>query len=70
MFAERYIPQKRQLIIKDSSTRRIIVNNKQKCLTCPRSIRLINGKLKKFPIMQDRASKYEHVEGCSQEGRF
>lgn len=70
MFAERYIPQKRQLIVKDSSIKRIIFNDKQKCLTCPRSIRLINGKLVKFPTMQDKGKKYEHTETCPQRDRF
>lgn len=58
--------------IKQTKTqiKRLILNDKQKCLACPRSIRLINGKLVKFPIMQKRDSKYEHTENCSQKERF
>lgn len=50
--------------------KRLIFNNKQKCLTCIKSIRLINGKLVKFPQMQKRDSKYIHTENCSQKERF
>lgn len=56
--------------IKQVQLKRLILNDKQKCLACPRSIRLINGKLVKFPTMQKRDSKYVHTENCSQKERF
>lgn len=72
MFTERYIitPAKRIIIKRDVSIKRLIMNDKQKCLACPKSLRLINGRLVKFPTMQTRANKYKHVDGCSQKERF
>lgn len=72
MFAERYMlnPKRREIIAKDTSIKRLIVNDKQKCLTCPKSLRLISGKLVRFPKLQDRAKKYQHDSNCTQKERF
>lgn len=62
---QNFTPKQNQTQLK-----RLIFNDKQKCLTCPKSLRLINGKLVKFPKMQKRSDKYEHAENCVQEGKF
>jgi hypothetical protein len=71
MLSERYIAvNKRESIKQDSFIKRLIVEDKQKCLACRKSIALVNGKLVKMPNLQSRSEKYKHANNCSQEGKF
>jgi hypothetical protein len=55
---------KSQIISQDQSIKRLIINNKQKCMVC-KPVMIKNGK---FSKLQDRNKPYIHAANCSQIG--
>ena len=68
MFSERYIPRKREIIAPDKQIRRLIIGDKQRCLTCKTYVLRIGSKGR--GNLQDRNKPYVHAESCPQKGRF